>query len=66
MELELEIVFKGIQKRNKKRRTKEIKMTTKAKFGQIHLYCAYLTSIWFESIDDLINFDYVPHDSMEI
>ena len=32
-------------------------MTVKTKHGQIHLYCAYLTSMWFESIDDLINFE---------
>ena len=32
-------------------------MTIKIKKGQIHLYCAYLTSMYFESLSDLINFE---------
>jgi len=32
-------------------------MTAETKKGQIHLYCAYLTSMYFESLSDLINFE---------
>ena len=53
-ELENELYSKEFREKEGK---EETQMTTKAKKGQLHLYCAYLTSMWFESIDDLINFE---------